>query len=161
MSSIFLFYHFLFFNDLQHLFQVLSCFACFLYFFFLFRHTGSMWEFLGQGWNLHHTVAARAKAVRTQEPQPGRPSENSLSLYFQQSYINHFNPAIKINLQSLGRGEKKKDKSYRSSLVAYWLRIQCCHCCGSGCCCSSGLIPGPGISTCCGYGQKNDKAYKV
>lgn len=43
---------------------------------FLFCHTGSMWEFLGQGPNLRHTAATRAAAVRTQEPHPARPSED-------------------------------------------------------------------------------------
>ena len=55
-------------------------FFCVCNFFFLFCHTGSMWEILGQGLNLHCTVATRATAVRTQEPQPTRPSENSLNL---------------------------------------------------------------------------------
>ena len=45
--------------------------------FFLFCHTGSMWEFLGQGLNLHRTAATIVTAVRTQEAQPTRPSENS------------------------------------------------------------------------------------
>lgn len=48
--------------------------------FFLFCHTGSLWEFLGQGLNLRCTAAIRATAVRTQEPQPARPSENSQNL---------------------------------------------------------------------------------
>ena len=65
--------------ELQHLFQVLSCFLfCFVLFcFFLFCQTGNMWEFLGQGLNICRTAATRATAVRTQEPQPARPSENS------------------------------------------------------------------------------------
>ena len=29
-----------------------------------------------------------------------------------------------------------------------------CHCRRSGCCCGTGSVPGPGTSTCCGYGQK-------
>ena len=37
------------------------------------------------------------------------------------------------------------------------LRIQHCHCCGSGCCCGAGSIPDRGISTCWGRGQKNKK----
>jgi len=41
-----------------------------------------MWEFLGQGSNLRRTAATRATAVRTQEPQPARSSENSLKLNF-------------------------------------------------------------------------------
>ena len=38
------------------------------------------------------------------------------------------------------------------SLVASGLRTWH-HCYGSGCYCGVGLIPGPGPSTCCGYGQ--------
>ena len=45
--------------------------------FFLFCRKGSMWEFMGQGSNLCHTTSTRATAVRMQEPQPARPSENS------------------------------------------------------------------------------------
>jgi len=30
----------------------------------------------------------------------------------------------------------------RNSLVAQWVRIWCCRCCGSGHCCGTGLIPG-------------------
>ena len=35
------------------------------------------------------------------------------------------------------------------------LRIQYCHCCGSGCCCDWSSIPGPGTSACLGLTQKN------
>ena len=35
-----------------------------------------------------------------------------------------------------------------SSLVAYWLRIQCCRCCGVG------FIPSSGTSACHGCSQK-------
>ena len=35
-----------------------------------------------------------------------------------------------------------------SSLVAQWLRIWHCHCCGLGDCCGRGLIPGLGTSAC-------------
>lgn len=52
-----------------------------LFFFFLFCHRGSMWEFLGQGLNLD-TAATRATLARMQEPQPRGPSENSLILTF-------------------------------------------------------------------------------
>ena len=38
------------------------------------------------------------------------------------------------------------------------LRIQHCHCSGSGQCHGMGLIPGPKTSTCCRLGQKNPKA---
>ena len=41
--------------------------------------------------------------------------------------------------------------------VSWWcigLRIQLCHCCGSGHCCGMGSIPGPGTFACCGCSQK-------
>ena len=44
--------------------------------------------------------------------------------------------------------------------VPWWLsglRMQCCHCCGSGYCCGVGSIPGLGISACSGWGQKKKK----
>ena len=53
--------------------------------FFLFCHTGSKWEFLGQGLNLRRTAATRTTAVRMQEPQPPRPSESSWEQTFQVS----------------------------------------------------------------------------
>lgn len=49
-----------------------------LFFFFLFCHRGSMWEFLGQGSNLRHAAVTRATAERMQETQPAGPPENSL-----------------------------------------------------------------------------------
>ena len=36
-------------------------------------------------------------------------------------------------------------KNPQSSLVAQWLKIWCCHFCGSGHCCGSGYISDPGI----------------
>ena len=41
------------------------------------------------------------------------------------------------------------------------LRIWCCHCRGSGCCCGMGSIPGPGTSTCHGQGQKKNRKVSV
>ena len=41
-----------------------------------------------------------------------------------------------------------------------WVRIQCCHCSGSGRYCDMGSIPGPGLSTCCGYSQRKKKKKK-
>ena len=35
-----------------------------------------------------------------------------------------------------------------------------CHCCGLGHCSSMGLIPGPGISACYGYGKNKKGIYK-
>jgi len=49
--------------------------------------------------------------------------------------------------------------------VLWWLRglrIQCCHCCGSGYCCGTGSVPGPGISAChrCGIKNKRERERK-
>ena len=44
--------------------------------------------------------------------------------------------------------------------VPWWhrrLRIWSCHCSGSGHCCGTGLISGPGNSICCKHGQKRKK----
>ena len=37
------------------------------------------------------------------------------------------------------------------------LRTWCCHCCGPGCCCGMGLIPGSGTSTSVGKAKKKKK----
>ena len=47
--------------------------------------------------------------------------------------------------------------------VPWWpsgLRIQHCHCSGSGHCCVLGVIPGLGTLTCCGCSQKKKKKKK-
>ena len=41
-----------------------------------------------------------------------------------------------------------KHYNFRSSWWLSWLRIPCCHCCGSGHCCGMGFIPGLGTSAC-------------
>jgi len=44
--------------------------------------------------------------------------------------------------------------------IAWWhsrLKIQLCHCSGSGCYCGVGLTPGLETSTCLGCGQKKKK----
>ena len=53
---------------------------------------------------------------------------------------------------------------YKSVEVSWWfkrlrLRIQHCHCQGSGCCYGMGLILGPETSPCHSQGEKNQKAY--
>ena len=79
------FYNLLFFNFFLNESSTI-CFRFSLFFlnciFFFFCHTGSMWEFLGQGLNLRHIAATRATVLRTQEPQPARTSENYLICYF-------------------------------------------------------------------------------
>ena len=45
--------------------------------------------------------------------------------------------------------------------MAQWLRIQCCHCCGLGCCCGSGSIPGLETAACQAHGQKNNNNNKT
>ena len=49
------------------------------------------------------------------------------------------------------RSEIQKDNS---GTAGSRLRIWCCHCCGLGPYCGTGLTPGPGTSTCYGHGQK-------
>ena len=47
--------------------------------------------------------------------------------------------------------------------VPWWLsglKMQHCHCCGSGQFCGAGSIPGPGTSACCRCGQKKKKKKK-
>ena len=54
---------------------------------------------------------------------------------------------------------KKKEKRKRVG-VPLWLRrlrIWCCHLCGSGHCCGTDLISGPGTSACHRCGQKGKK----
>ena len=41
-----------------------------------------------------------------------------------------------------------------------WLRILCCHCRGSGCCCGVGSVPDPGPYTCHGHRPKKKKQKK-
>ena len=51
-------------------------------------------------------------------------------------YLLHWIAQLQINISVI-----------RNSLVAYWLRIQCCYCCGLG------SIPCLDISTCCIHGH--------
>ena len=52
----------------------------------------------------------------------------------------------------------KKRPSLGNSLVAQQVKdLMLSLYCGSGCCCGGGSISGPGISTCCGYSQKEKK----
>ena len=44
-----------------------------------------------------------------------------------------------------------------SSLVVQWIKTWCWHCCGSGHCSGTGLIPGPRTSSCRRHGQKRKK----
>ena len=53
-----------------------------------------------------------------------------------------------------------QNSKFRSSLVAQWVATaqrvvtQHCYCSGISCCCSSGLVPGPGSSTCHRHAKK-------
>ena len=47
-----------------------------------------------------------------------------------------------VHLTVTSPSTNQKKVTCKSSLVALWLRIQCCHCCGAG------LTPGLGTSTC-------------
>ena len=50
-------------------------------------------------------------------------------------------------------------RRYYNSLVAQWVRIQCCHCSGSGHCYGAGLVPCLGTSKRHGYGRKRERTY--
>ena len=64
------------------------------------------------------------------------------------------------NKQTKQKQKTKKPVKGRALLCCSWLRIQNCHCSGSGGCCSAGLIPGLGTSICCRRGQKNKQTNK-
>ena len=58
---------------------------------------------------------------------------------------------------SLDLGNRGACSKMAKIRVPWWfsrLRIQQCHCCGSGHCCGVGLIPGPETSTCQGCGKE-------
>lgn len=54
------------------------------------------------------------------------------------------NYSLKV-YNTLNQGVSFKNKIMGVFLWCSKLRIGCCHCSGSGCCCSMGLIPGLGI----------------
>ena len=81
--------------------------------------------------------------------------------------VSCFRPAATASIQPLSweplpyatgvvlkRPKKKKKSFQRSSLVAQWLRIQCCHCYGMS------SVPGTETSACCQCRQKNKKEKK-
>lgn len=45
--------------------------------------------------------------------------------------------------------------------MAHEVKDPCCHCSREGTCCGTGVIPGPGISTFYGSGQKNSLNYPI
>ena len=52
----------------------------------------------------------------------------------------------------------------QSTRAPWWLsrlKIQHCHCCGSGCCCGSVSIPGLGTSACLRHGLKNKNVFRL
>ena len=64
--------------------------------------------------------------------------------------------------QKLKKKKKRTKKNPQHNGVVCWhsvLRIWCCHCSGSSCCCGNGSVPGPGTSTCCGRGQQTNKMH--
>ena len=42
-----------------------------------------------------------------------------------------------------------------------WLKIRCCHCCGSGHCCGAGSVPGPETSYAMGTAEKKEVGTKL
>ena len=75
-------------------FSLVFLFVC----LFLFCRIGSLWEFLGQGLNLHCTAATRATLVRMQEAQPAGPSESSYT-------IKSFEPCFHKSIWMFRHGE--------------------------------------------------------
>ena len=72
-------------------------FSLFFVFFFSFLPHRQYVGIPDQRWNLHHTAATTATALRTQEPQPTRPSEAILSFIFQIfSFFGHTCPLRKF-----------------------------------------------------------------
>lgn len=65
------------------------------------------------------------------------------------------NPQMLIYSHAVG----KEKQSCRNSVVARCVKIQDCHCCGSGSCCSVGSISGP--ETAVGTAQKKKKKVPV
>ena len=49
----------------------------------------------------------------------------------------------------------------KEDVVYTWLTIWCCHCSGLGCFCGTGLIPGPGNSTCHRHSKKAKQGVPV
>ena len=78
------------------------------------------------------------------------------------TYMDTYNVAISIPWKGMRVYPKTRLKMF---IGVPWclsgLRIQCCHCCGWGKCCDTGLIPGPGTSACCRCGQKKTKKKNV
>ena len=66
-------------------------------------------------------------------------------------------PSQILPFRTWGRSRKLNEAF---SLWCSRLRIWCCHCCGSGYCCGTSLIPGLGTSTGLGLGQKNHNEMK-
>jgi len=60
----------------------------------------------------------------------------------------------------MGQVQCTTEVRYSKIGVPWWLgrlKIQCCHCCGSGRCCGSDSVLGPGTSTCSRHGQEKNK----
>ena len=53
-----------------------------------------------------------------------------------------------------------KECDRRNSLVAQQVKDRCCHCCGPGYFCGTGLIPSPGTSMCLRHGKKKKRERK-
>lgn len=67
-------------------------------------------------------------------------------------------PPIEGVLQSLTQVSWGKSRVHQGNSQAQQVKDQYRSCCGSGCCCVSGLIPGSGTS--CGHSQKKRKKRK-
>ena len=74
-------------------------------------------------------------------------------------FIDIFNYSLYYIVEGFNLHFEKQERFW-SSLVLSWLRIQHCHCSGSGHCYGVGLIPGPGTPTYHGHGKKRKKIHK-
>ena len=61
--------------------------------------------------------------------------------------LNHFAIYLKWTQHCKSTKFQLKKKKDQSSLVAWWLRIQHCHCCGFGHWCGADSVPEPGTFT--------------
>ena len=66
------------------------------------------------------------------------------------------NPQMLIYSHAVG----KEKQSCRNSLVARWVKIQGCHCCGLSHGSGAGSVPGPGTFSRCGCCEEKKKKKK-
>ena len=83
------------------------------------------------------------------------------------SYLSHIHMTVALKVQSAVSfvfllylptwGRSSPREAPGDLLWCSRLGIQCCHCSGSGSCCSVDLVPHPGTSICCRCGWKHQQ----